>query len=214
MSNKRSTIFLGFGIIFLLYAIFGRYIVLPGYLAGLEAGAGTLEGAAQIASTWQVVRYLLWAYAFKLGIFFVVLGAISLTGMASRRKWVIGIGGLIYISFAYIPLPEPTSLVFGITGGLITLLIIYILLRWARERDQLELPGRTASDLRMAGNFFFAMATYTLCPLLGVKTFALSPEKMIQYGLESEAASFAFHLLIELALGWILIGLSYNKKYS
>lgn len=70
------------------------------------------------------------------------------------------------------------------------------------------------SDLRMAGFFFFAMATYTLCPLLGVKAFALSPEKMIRFGLQTEATSFAFHLLIELALGWILVGLSYNQRMS
>ena len=64
----------------------------------------------------------------------------------------------------------------------------------------------------MAGYFFFGMATYTLCPLLGVKAFALSPEKMIQYGLQGEAASFAFHLLIELVLGWIFIALSFRKE--
>ena len=50
MTKKRSLIFLGVGILFLLYAIFGRYLVLPGYLAGLETGGETLEGAAQIAS--------------------------------------------------------------------------------------------------------------------------------------------------------------------
>jgi hypothetical protein len=55
------------------------------------------------------------------------------------------------------------------------------------------------------------MASYTLCPLLGVKAFALAPEKMIQYGLQSEAASFAFHLLIGLVLGWVFIALSLRK---
>lgn len=63
----------------------------------------------------------------------------------------------------------------------------------------------------MAGYFFFGMATYTLCPLRGVKTFALSPEKMIQFGLQGEAASFAFHLLIELLLGWVFISLSMHR---
>jgi hypothetical protein len=213
MRNKKSAIFLGFGMVFLLYAIFGRYLVLPGYLAGLEAGGGTLDGATQIASPWKVVRYLLWAYSFKLGIYFIILSAVTRTEMPFRRKWAVGIGGFIFIGFAYIPLPEPSSMVFGVVGALMTLLMIYIFMRWARERKNLEPPRRTASDLRMAGTFFFAMATYTLCPLLGVKAFALSPEKMIQYSLQSEAASFAFHLLIELALGWILIGMSYNRNY-
>ena len=209
MNKKTSAVLICVGIIFLLNAIFGRYLVLPGYLAGLETGGGTLEGASQVTSTWKIVRYLLWAYSFKLGIYFIILGAMFRTEISTARRWMIGVGGFVYIAFAYIPLPEPTSLVFGITGGLMTLLMIFIILRWPSERMKLEDSERTASDYRMAGYFFFAMATYTLCPLLGVKAFALSPEKMIQYGLQAEAASFALHLLVELALGWIFIALSY-----
>ena len=211
-NNKASIILIVIGLLFLLNAIFGRYIVLPGYLAGLEAGGGTLEGASEVASPWKIVRYLLWAYSFKLGIYFIILGAIFRTTMSATRKWVVAISGFVYIGFAYMPLPEPASIVFGISGGIMTLLMIYIFLRWANERVQLDEHQKTASDYRTAGYFFFGMATYTLCPLLGVKAFALSPEKMIQYGLQAEAASFAFHLLIELVLGWVFIALSLRKK--
>ena len=211
MKNKKTSIILiGIGLLFLLNAIFGRYLVLPGYLAGLGAGGNTLEGASQVASPWKIVRYLLWAYSFKLGIYFIILGAIARTDMSSGRKWFISVVGFVYIGFAYMPLPEPTSIVFGVTGGAMTLLMIYIFLRWANERVQLDEHQKMASDYRMAG--FFGMATYTLCPLLGVKAFALSPEKMIEYGLQTEAASFAFHLLIELVLGWIFIALSVRKE--
>ena len=213
-NNKTSIILIGIGVLFLLNAIFGRYLVLPGYLAGLEAGAGTLEGASQVASPWKIVRYLLWAYSFKLGIYFIILGAMVRTDMSSGRKWLIGVVGFVYIGFAYMPLPEPTSIVFGVAGGIMTLLMIYIFLRWANERNGLQDGQKTASDYRMAGYFFFGMATYTLCPLMGVKAFALSPEKMIQYGLQGEAASFAFHLLIELVLGWVFIALSFRKDKS
>jgi len=213
MKNKVvSTIFLTLGTFFLLNAILGRYLVLPGYLAGLEAGGNTLAGASQVTSTWNVIRYLLWAYSFKLGMYFIILGAMFHTEMSSARKWVIGIAGFVYIGFAYIPLPAPTSIVFGLAGGIMTLLMIFIFLRWANERNNLPAVQKAASDYRMAGYFFFGMATYTLCPLLGVKAFALSPEKMIQYGLQDEAASFAFHLLIELVLGWIFIALSLRKE--
>ena len=96
MVNKKANIILiGIGILFLLNAIFGRYLVLPGYLAGLEAGGGTLEGASQVASPWKVARYLLWAYSFKLGIYFIILGAVVRTDMSSSRKWLIGAGGFV-----------------------------------------------------------------------------------------------------------------------
>ena len=211
MNKKVSNIIISLGIIFLLIAIFGRYIVLPGYLAGLEAGGGTLAGASQVATPWKIARYLLWAYSFKLGIYCLILGALFRAEMSSGRRWVFGIGGFFYIGFAYMPLPEPGSIVFGIAGGIMTLLMITIFLRWAQEREGLPANQRSASDYRMAGYFFFGMATYTLCPLLGVKAFALHPEKMIQYGLQTEAASFAFHLLIELVLGWVFIALSFRK---
>ena len=211
-NNKTSIILIGIGVLFLLNAIFGRYLVLPGYLAGLEAGAGTLEGASQVASPWKIVRYLLWAYSFKLGIYFIILGAMVRTDMSSGRKWLIGVVGFVYIGFAYMPLPEPTSIVFGVAGGIMTLLMIYIFLRWANERNGLQDGQKTASDYRMAGYFFFGMATYTLCPLMGVKAFALSPEKMIQYGLQAKAASFALHLLTELVLGWAFFALSFRKE--
>lgn len=208
MRAKRTAIFLGLGGLFLLYAIFGRYLVLPGYLEGLEAGGGTLEGATQLTSPWKVIRYLLWAYSFKLGIYFTILGAVLRTSMSSSEVWLIAIVGFVYIAFAYIPMPEPASIVFGLSGGVMTLIIVFVIYRWAKERDKLDPMQRRSSDLRMAGYFFFAMATYTLCPLLGVKTFALSPEKMIRYSLQAEAASFAFHLLIELVLGWLFVALS------
>jgi len=210
--KKLSTIVICLGFLFLLNAIFGRYLVLPGYLISLEQGQTTVENVSQTVSVWKIIRYLLWAYSFKLGLYFIILGATLRTKMSSTHKWYIAAGGFVYIAFAYIPLPNPESIIFGIAGGLMTLFMIFVFLRWANGRDQLEEHQRTASDYRMAGYFFFAMATYTLCPFMGVKTFALSPEKMIQYGLQQEAASFAFHILIELVLGWVFTALSFRKK--
>ena len=212
MKNKASLILLALGFLFLLNAIFGRYIVLPGYLASLDQGQSTVASVSQTVSGWKIGRYLLWAYSFKLGIYFLILGATLRTNMSTKRKWLIAIAGFVYIGFAYMPLPEPTSLIFGIAGGIMTVLMIVIFLRWSSQRGQLSEDHKTASDYRVAGYFFFAMATYTLCPLLGVKAFALAPEKMIQYGLQAEAASFAFHVLIELVLGWFFTMLSYRTS--
>ena len=212
MNNKAGNILIAVGILFLINAIFGRYIVLPGYLAGLDQGTGTLQGAVQTVSAWKIIRYLLWGYSFKLGIYFFILGGTFKTEMAARPRWIVAVIGFIYIGFAYMPLPTPDSIVFGAAGVIMTLLMVFTFLRWTHQRDQPEEQDKTASDYRMAGYFFFGMATYTLCPLLGVKAFALSPEKMIQYGLQAEAGSLAFHLLIELVLGWLFIALSYRKN--
>jgi hypothetical protein len=203
---------IGIGIIFLLNAILGRYLVLPGYLSSLEAGRSTVETAGQTIPIWKIIRYLVWAYSFKLGIFFVGIGVLLRTSIPATRFWLMVSGGIAYLLLAYIPIPGPYSLFFGIGGSLITVLLVLILMRWADERDHLEESEKTYAEYRLIGYFFFAMATYNLCPLLGVKAFGLYPEKMIRFGLQAEAASFASRIMIELVLGWLFIFLSHRKR--
>jgi hypothetical protein len=81
---------------------------------------------------------------------------------------------------------------------------------WAKERKNVEDSAKTAADLRLIGYFFFAMATYNLCPLMGVKAFALYPERMIAYGVQAEAATYSSHVLSELVLGWLFLFLSHR----
>ncbi len=211
MRRKPNIIFMAIGVLFLINAIFGRYLVLPGYLESLENGS---SGIPDNVGAWYIIRYLIWAYSFKLGVFFIVIGALVKTNMGKGRLWLFVLGGVVYISFAYIPLSGPFPVVFGIGGGIMTVLIILIIRLVSKERDEHPETTKTASELKLIGYFFLAMATYNLCPLLGVKAFALDPEKMIEYGLQTEAASFATHILIELVLGWVFIFFSHfsNSK--
>ena len=209
---KNWMIFLGIGIIFLLNAVFGRYLVLPGYLSSLEAGRSTIEAAGQTVPVWKIIRYLLWAYSFKLGIFFVSIGVLLKTFIPTARFWLMVSGGMIYLLLAYVPLPGPYPIFFGIGGGLITILLVLIFLNWSDEHNRLDDRDKTAADYRLMGYFFFAMATYNFCPLMGVKAFGLYPEKMIRYNLQQEAASFASRIMIELVLGWVFIFLSHHGR--
>lgn len=211
LRNRGWLIWLCIGIVFLLNAVFGRYLVLPGYLSSLESGVGSIGTASQSVPVWKIIRYLAWAYSFKLGIFFVAISALVRTSIPKTRFWVLVGGGILYLLLAYVPVPGPYPLFFGIGGGLITVLLILIFIRWSEERKHLKDPEKTAADYRLIAYFFFAMATYNLCPLLGVKTFGLYPEKMLRYGAQAEAASFASHVMIELFLGWIFIFLSYRR---
>ena len=144
--------------------------------------------------------------------YLIILGTAYWVEMLSKHRWVFAVGGLAYISFAYIPLPTPTSGVFGFAGSIMAVFMVFIFVQWAKQRTQLSDMQKIVGDYRMVGYFFFAMATYTSCPFLGVKTFALAPEKMIQYGLQQEAVSFAFHILTELVLGWLFIALSLKSQ--
>ena len=211
MKKRSWAIWIGIGILFLINAILGRYVVLPGYLSSLEAGRGSVEAASQTVPVWKILRYVLWAYSFKLGMFSVGIGILLRASIPSRCFWAMIIGGILYLVLAYTPVPGPYPLFFGIGGTLITLLLVLIFIGWAREYGRLAESLKTAAHYRLIGYFFFAMATYNLCPLMGVKAFGLYPEKMIRFGLQSEAASFASRVMIELVLGWLCIFLSHRK---
>ncbi len=212
MKVRAWVVWIVIGIVFLLNAILGRYLVMPGYLSNLEAGRGSMETTLQAVSVWKIIRYLVWAYSFKLGIFFVGIGVLLRTSISATRFWLMVIGGILYLLLAYVPVPGPYPLFFGIGGVLITVLLVFILMHWADERRHLDKFDMTSADYRLIGYFFFAMATYNLCPLMGIKTFGLYPEKMIRFGLQAEAASFASRIMIELILGWLFIFLSYRKR--
>ena len=203
--------FIAIGIAFLVNAILGRYIVLPGYLDSLKNEVTSGDTLPSSVEGWKVARYLIWAYSFKLGIYFIAIGAFLKTNITKSKLALYIIGGFLYIAWAYIPIPGPSWL-FGIGGAIMTILMILIILRLTKERDSGGANSASSVDLRIIGYFFFAMATYNLCPLLGVKTFGLEPENMIKYGLQDQAVSFAAHILIELVLGWFFIFLSLRKK--
>jgi hypothetical protein len=208
MRKNISHLLLIIGILFLINAIFGRYIVLPGYFESLEKGIANEGAIPTTVPVWKIIRYLIWAFSFKLGIFFITIGILLKTLIKNKILFSFILGGIIYILLAYAPIPINHSLPYGIGGVLMTIFIVLVLYFLSKERNKSE-SKEMVIDFRIIGYFFFAMATYNLCPLLGIKCFGLFPEKMIKYGLQSQANSFAIHILIELVIGWAFLFLSY-----
>jgi hypothetical protein len=132
MKNKLGIGFCIIGILFIINAIFGRYIVLPGYLETLNVGNTIPENISVI----KIVRYMLWAYSFKLGMFFFVLGVLLKNNRQNRDIILFSIISIIYIGFAYMPLTFRLSLFFGITGSIIT--IASLILFWIKDKKMPE----------------------------------------------------------------------------
>jgi hypothetical protein len=208
MKKKLGIAFGSLGILFLLYAIFGRYLVLPGYFQSLAAGASGAQLPDNVPLG-KVLRYLLWAFSFKLGIYFFILGAMIFSQQRLKNRVLFSIIGFIYLSFAYMDLPFHSSLFFGIGGGILTLSFLFLFTTIGQVKS--ENPHPVDELFLYLGYFFLSMAAYNLCPFCGVKCFALEPEKMIQYGLQSQAISFANHIMIELVLGFICICIARSK---
>ena len=157
-TKNLSIVFIILGIVFLIWAILGRYVVLPGFMESLASGSGQSGTIPENVEVWKIARYLSWAFAFKLGIFFITIAALLLTNIERLKLAFFIVSGLLYISLAYAPIPGP-SLLFGTGGVLMTIFIVTIILRLSKIRDQNIENSTSNTDLRLAGYFFFAMAT-------------------------------------------------------
>lgn len=157
-----------------------------------------------------IITYIIWIYSFKLGALLVLVGAALNAGMESRGIWLFIIGGILYLILCYVPIGY-YPLFFGIQGTITLLLFLFIIWYWMKKRPKLERSAKTASDLRMIGYYFFIVATWNLCGIFGIATYALKPEIMIKHSLQSKAIMLASHVMIELLLGWFFIFLSMRR---
>jgi hypothetical protein len=203
MKKNIWAVFCVLGWLFILNAVFGRYIVLPGYFESLNNAGNNIPENVPI---YKIIRYLVWAFSFKLGVYFFVIGVLLKKRMENKNIILFSIIGLLYIGFAYMEIPIKSSLFFGIFGGIIT--ILSFILFWILPKENISKNNIN----EYIGYFFIINGIYNLCPLMGVKCFALYPEKMIEYNLQDTAFSFADHIMIEFALGFIFLIISKAKR--
>jgi len=147
-------IFIIIGILFLINTIFGRYIVLPRYFESLEKRISNDGGIPSNIPICKITRYLIWAFSFKIGIFLITLGALLRTMMNLFKLALFIFGGILYILSAYIPIPGPFSLIFGIGGSLMTIFIVFIILFLSKERSGNYFNKENSIDFRFIGYFF------------------------------------------------------------
>ena len=88
-------------------------------------------------------------------------------------------------------------------GTGILVLFLFLVQDWARRRSGLSHHAKLASDLRIAGHFLLVTATWSLCGIFGIVTYALQPEIMLARALQPTAAMLTSHVMAELTLGWL-----------
>ena len=141
-----------------------------------------------------------------------VMGGAVHGGMGKRGLWLLAAGGAGYLATCYLPFVDYSPRYYGILGTAILVLFLLLVRGWARRRSMLPGAARIASDLRMAGQFFLVTATWSLCGIFGIGTYALQPEIMLARGLRPAAVMLTSHVMAELALGWFLLYLGSRKE--
>jgi hypothetical protein len=202
------------GICLLLFYLVVRLTFIDVLNAALaQAGIHSIKDMIMNLSVYLII-YLLWVYSFKLGMLLVILGAALKAGMGNRELWIFISGGVIYLVTCYLPFIGYSPPFYGILGTMILVLFLFIAWHWMKRRPSLARSAQIGSDLRMIGYYFLVMATWTLCGIFGIVTYALKPEIMIERGLQSTTIMLTSHVIIELSLGWLFIFLSVRKENS
>jgi hypothetical protein len=107
--------------------------------------------------------------------------------MGKRRLWLLAAGGVGYLASCYLPFVDYDPRYYGILGTAILVLFLLLVWDWMRRRPSLSDAARTASDLRMIGHYFLVTATWSLCGIFGIVTYALQPQIMLARGLQPAA---------------------------
>ncbi len=161
-----------------------------------------------------VVVWLLWAYSFRVGMLLAIIAGGLYSGMGKSGLSLLGAGGVAYLVTCYLPFVEYSARYYGILGTGILVLFLFLVWDWARRRLGLGRSAKIASDLRMTGHFFLVMATWSLCGIFGIVTYALQPEIMLARGLQPAAVMLTSHVMAELTLGWFFLFLASRKEQA
>jgi hypothetical protein len=213
MPSRRTGIAVALlGVCFLVFYLVVRLLFME-RLDAAVAGANVHSIAELMANlSGAVVVWVMWAYSFRVGMLLAIIGGALHAGMAKRGVWLLAAGGSVYLATCYLPFVDYSPGYYGILGTAILVLFLFLVWDWTRRRPTLSKSARVAGDLRMAGYFFLVMATWSLCGIFGIVTYALQPQVMLARGLQPAAVMLTSHVMADLTLGWILLFLAARKE--
>ncbi len=215
MPKRRIAIVIAVvGVSFLFFYLVVRLMFMVELDAAIEQANVHNIGEILANLSPAVVLWLLWAYSFRIGMLLVIFAGGLYSGMGKGGLSLLGAGGGAYLVTCYLPFVEYSARYYGILGTGILILFLSLVWDWAHRRSRLANSPKIASDLRMAGHFFLVMATWSLCGIFGIVTYALQPEIMLARGLQPAAVLLTSHVMAELTLGWFFLFLASRREQA
>ena len=197
----------------ILFWISAAYVIAMGFIASFGARSAyrfmTLD---QVRETiWSATSPLfgLWATAIPIGAILAGVGVLVYVRAKGSHIWLFGVGIfavlLLDILSRWRVLPDPlhSPRLFGIGGGLITVIFLGILWYWAKERKTLDDSAATAADLQLVGYVFLLIAMWYLCGALS---------RPFQKALADLPPDSPVSIIVYLVLGWLFLFLSHFKS--
>jgi hypothetical protein len=186
------------GILFLLYAVAGNYVALPGYVRFLERGSQSQSGAAlDLSVIIGAAKTIVWMFSFQLGVLLLALAHARQYGLYAG--WV-GLIGIVWISlWAWPSLPRPGPWFYLTFGGAV-LVAIALTVRSAKPARN----DRLSRTLMLGAIGFFAFATWEICGL-GSTGRMLHPEQAASPVAANLLVTQSSKLMIEFLIAWSLL---------
>lgn len=192
------------GCTFLVYALIGNYVALPGYLRFLERGATSEAGNAfDLDVLVGAAKTIVWMFSFQLGV--LCLATAHSLRESLHTRFVV-LGGVIWITlWAWPTLPAPPPW-FYVLFGSILLVSIGVVLSRAQPNAQSK-DNRLNRSLFLGAVMFFAFATWEVCGL-GSTGRILHPEQARQAVAQNILVTQTSKLMVEFVIAWALLAAS------
>ncbi len=186
------------GLIFLVYALLGNYIALPGYIIFLERGNTSAAGNSYDADVlWGAIKTIVWMFSFQLGIICLAVAYAIKQKLHTASIVVCCIFWLALWAWPSLPAPGPW---FYVSFGIILLISISTVILQEKQAT----PNKLGSTLFLLALIFFALATWEICGL-GSTGRMLHPEQAANPMALNLLLTQSSKLMIELVLAWGLM---------
>jgi hypothetical protein len=196
--DRRAKWLTVIGIVFLLYAVVGNYVALPGYVRFLERGGKSEAGDSFDASVlFGAAKTVLWMYSFQLGVLALVVAKSIREKLYTAH--VVAFAFLWLAAWSWPSLPAPGPWFYVLFGGLVLVGIVAALLQ----------PPSNATDklsrtLFLAAVAFFAAATWEVCGF-GSTGRMLRPEQAARPLAHNILVTQSSKLMFEFLFAWGLL---------
>jgi membrane protein implicated in regulation of membrane protease activity len=213
MPRRRTGMAIGLlGVCFLAFYLLVRLLFMEQLDAKVaEADVHSL-GDLMANLSGPILVWMIWGYSFRVGMLLAVIGGALHTGMGKRELWLLIVGGAAYLASCYVPFIDYSPRYYGILGTAILVLFLFLVWDWVRRRPELSDDSESVSDLRMVGHYFLVTATWSLCGIFGIVTYALQPQIMMARWLRPAAVMLTSHVMAEFTLGWFFLALASRKE--
>lgn len=197
MIDYKIRIITVIGILFLVYAFWGNYIALPGYIRFLERGGTSEAGNTfDLAVVIGATKTILWMYSFQLGVLLLVIAHSMKQKLHTKFFIWLGLVWLTLWSWPFIPVPG--AWFYMLFGGVILVSISVLFIRMKPMHQ-----SRLQKSMFIGSLVYFAFATWEVCGL-GTAGRMLHPEQTTPLS-HSILVTQSSKLMIEFVLAWSLL---------